>query len=153
MDTTTPPHSTVSRLYAVRKLREHLLTLTDDDHSMCEVASRKGILCQGFSRWSEKELKERFARLVARRPGLNRWQLEALGNKWELARQIVDNVPIACDVQKMEHDTCQGWDDFSNQDLARFASELLGWNVTVVDRVDDPPSGEPGGDVGHPERS
>ena len=129
------PSRRISRTFAIRKLREYLLTLTDDDHSMCEVAARKGIFCKGFQRWNDAELKNHFARLVKRRPGLNRWQLEALGNKWELARQIVDGAALACDVQTLEHDTCGGWDDFSNEDLSRYCGELLGLDTTVADVV------------------
>jgi len=129
-----PPHPVISRPYAIRKLREFLLSLTDDDHSVCEVAARKGIFCKGFSRWSDAELKQHFAGLAKRRPNLNRWQLEALANKWELARQIVDHVPIACDAQTVEHDTCGGWDDFKNDDLAGYCHDLLGWEVKVTDQ-------------------
>ncbi|MEO6324777.1 MAG: hypothetical protein ABIT01_18585, partial [Thermoanaerobaculia bacterium] len=57
----------ITRNYAIRKLREYLLTLTDEDHSMCEVAARKGIFCKGFQRWSDDELKVHFASLVKRR--------------------------------------------------------------------------------------
>ncbi len=130
-----PPHPVVSRPFAIRKLREFLLTLTDDDHSMCEVAARKGIFCKGFSRWNDDELKAHFAGL-AKRKKLNRWQLEALANKWELARQIVDRVPIACDAQAVEHDTCGGWDDFTNESLAGFCRDLLGWEVKVTEAED-----------------
>ena len=125
----------ISRLYAIRRLREYLLTLTDDDHSMCEVAAKKGIFCKGFQRWNDGELRKHFAGLVKRRPGMNRWQLEALGNKWELARQIVDGAALACDAQTLEHDTCGGWDDFSNEELSRYCAELLGLDAIVTEIV------------------
>ena len=48
-----------------------------------------------------------------------------------MARQEVEGVPTACDVQQIEHDTCGGWDDFTNDDLTRFALELTGKSVRV----------------------
>src|SRR5690349_6501165 len=95
----------MTRDEAVRRLRYHLLKMTDDEHSICQVAAKTGIFCKGFSRWSDKELRDHFGNLVRHRPGMNRWQLEALANEWELARQTVDHVRIACDAQSLEHDT------------------------------------------------
>ena len=108
------------------------MTLTDEDHSMCRVATDRGIFCQGFRKLDDKELKEHFAGIVERRPGVNRWQLEALGNQWELARQTVNQLPLACDVEQKEHGTCGGWDDLANEDLARYCAELLGQDVLVT---------------------
>ncbi|MEO8587311.1 MAG: hypothetical protein ABI584_14195 [Acidobacteriota bacterium] len=122
----------VSRAWAIRSLREFLLTLTDEDHSMCRVATDRGIFCQGFRKLDDKELKEHFPGIVERRPGVNRWQLEALGNQWELARQTVNKLPLACDVEQREHGTCGGWDDLSNEDLARYCAELLAQEVVVT---------------------
>jgi len=122
----------VSRAWAIRSLREFLLTLTDEDHSMCRVATDRGIFCQGFRKLDDKELKEHFSGIVERRPGVNRWQLEALGNQWELARQTVNQLPLACDVEQKEHGTCGGWDDLSNEDLARYCAELLAQEVVVT---------------------
>lgn len=122
----------VSRVWAIRSLRKFLLTLTDEDHSMCRVATDRGIFCQGFRKLDDGNLKKHFAGIVERRPGVNRWQLEALGNQWELARQTVNGLPLACDVEQKEHGTCGGWDDFSNEDLARYCAELLGQDVVVT---------------------
>lgn len=122
----------VSRAWAIRSLREFLVTLTDEDHSMCRVATDRGIFCQGYRKLSEADLKARFAGIVKRRPGANRWQIEALGNQWELARQTVNDLPLACDVERKEHGTCRGWDDFTNTDLARYCAELLGQDVIVT---------------------
>lgn len=127
----------LSRGQAITKLRNHLVSLTDDDHSICAVAARKGIFCHGFARWNDAELRKRFAGLVKLRPDVNRWQLENLGNTWELARQVVNRVSLACDAQTVEHDTCRGWDEFSNDELARFCSELLGLNCAVTETGDE----------------
>ena len=126
------PKRVVSRAWAIRSLREFLLTLTDEDHSMCRVANDRGIFCQGFRKLDDAGLRKHFAGIVERRPGVNRWQLEALGNQWELARQTVNRLPLACDVEQKEHETCGGWDDLGNEDLARYCGELLGLDVVVT---------------------
>ena len=123
----------IARSEAVGRLRQYLKSLTDDEHSICQVAAKKGIFCHGFARWSDEELKKHFAGLVQQRPKLNRWQLEDLANKWELARQVVDKVALACDAQTLEHDTCRGWDDFTNEDLSRFCADLLALDVVIVE--------------------
>ena len=99
---------------------------------MCRVATDRGIFCQGYRKLGEADLKTRFAGIVKRRPGANRWQIEALGNQWELARQTVNDLPLACDVEQKEHGTCRGWDDFTNTDLSRYCAELLGQDVIVT---------------------
>jgi hypothetical protein len=122
----------LSRREAIETLRRHLLSLTDEQHSICQVASEHGIFCGGFRRFPDPEFRERFHGLVSRREGLTRSQQEYLANTWQLARQILQNVGLACDAQAEAHDTCGGWDDFSNEDLARFLRELLAADVVVV---------------------
>jgi hypothetical protein len=36
--------------FAIARLREALVKLTDDDHSLCQVAGERGIFCHGFRR-------------------------------------------------------------------------------------------------------
>jgi hypothetical protein len=122
----------LSREQAIRALKAHLLKLTDDETSLCQVASQRGIFCKGFRGLSDEEFKKRYHTLVARRPGLTRRQYEYLANQWQLARQVVDGVKCACDAQAKEHDTCGGWDDFTNEDLVRFCRELFAAEVTLV---------------------
>jgi len=122
----------LTRHEAIETLRRHLMSLTDDQHSICQVAGEHGIFCGGFRRFPDVEFQERFHGLVSRREGLTRSQQEYLANTWQLARQILQNVGLACDAQTQAHDTCGGWDDFSNEDLARFLRELLAAEVTVV---------------------
>ena len=137
-----PGPKVISRTEAIGRLRHQLMKLTDDTHSICQIAAKKGIFCHGFARWSEEELKKRFSGIVRQRPKLNRWQLEALANRWELARQVVDRVGLACDAQTIEHDTCRGWDDFSNEQLARYCADLLVLDVVVDENA--PPEGSTG---------
>jgi phosphoribosylformimino-5-aminoimidazole carboxamide ribonucleotide (ProFAR) isomerase len=51
---------------------------------------------------------------------------------WQLAEQIRRGVTLACDARAAEHGTCRGWDEFSNADLSRFCSDILGQNVEVL---------------------
>ena len=52
--------SRISRRQAVDLLRDRLAELVDDDHCLCDVASRHGVFCRGFSQWSLDELKRRY---------------------------------------------------------------------------------------------
>jgi hypothetical protein len=126
-----PLPKVLSRDQAIRALRHYLVKLTDEDTSICQVASRKGIFCGGFQQWTDAQFREKYSILVAKRPGLTRRQLEYLANTWQLARQIVDNVSLSCDAQSKEHDTCNGWDSFTDDDLRRFCKEILGAEVTI----------------------
>jgi hypothetical protein len=121
----------MSRDEAIRAIRAKLLEMVDDDHSMCKVATEKNIYCRGFRRLSDEELKQRHSWLLRRNPNMSRDQLEDLANRWQLARQIVDQVPISCDVQALEHDTCEGWSTFDDAAIARFHHELVGVEITI----------------------
>lgn len=130
---TAPPQAReVGRQDALSAIRKRLLLLSDGEHSVCEIAAEKGIFCHGFNRYSDSQLRQRYAWLVRHDPSISREKLEEIADRWQVARQIVNDLPLACDVQRLEHDTCGGWDDFTNQDLARFYQELLGETVTVV---------------------
>lgn len=126
---------TLDRNEAVQLLREKCMALVDDDHSICEVAARLKIFCGGFAQWTFAELKDRYDWIVARHPHITRKELEELANRWQLARQFVSGTALACDNQRCEsfHRTCRGWDEFSDEDLARFVAELTGDEVSVVE--------------------
>jgi len=113
-------------------LRSELLKRCDSETSMCRAAADGGIFCHGFNRFGEGELRRRFSWLGDRARTLPREELEEIANRWQLARQEVFDLPSACDVQQREGDTCRGWDDFSNGDLARFYYELTGNSVVVA---------------------
>jgi hypothetical protein len=121
----------MSRAEAIGRLREAMIALTDDEHSMCQVATEKGIYCHGFRSLSEEEFRDRYDWLVARHPKATREEIETLANTWQLARQIVDRVPLSCDAQFRDHDTCNGWNDFTNEDLEGFCREILHKNVRI----------------------
>jgi len=127
-----PARNTMVRTDAIALLRTELLKVTSDEKSICQAAAERGIFCQGFRRYSDGGLRRRYSWIDKKRPGASREELENLANSWQLARQEVDQLPIACDVQQKEHDSCLGWDDFSNEDLARFCLDLTGRDVVVA---------------------
>jgi hypothetical protein len=114
----------VSRESLIERLRPELLRLTGDDRSICRMAAERGIFCHGFSRFSDADLRRRLHWIAQRRPDATRPEMEDLGDRWQLARQEVDHLPTACDVQAREHDLCGGWDDFSDEDLVRLYEDL-----------------------------
>ncbi|HYB53879.1 MAG TPA: hypothetical protein VEG84_08435 [Thermoanaerobaculia bacterium] len=124
-----PP--TWARAAAIDRLREALRALTDDEHSICQVAAEQGIFCRGFRRWPASEFDRRWKPLLGRSTHLSRTQMEELANVWQLAEQIRCRVNLACDARG-PRTACRGWDEFSNADLARFCSDVLGKNVVVT---------------------
>ena len=122
---------TMTRNEAIKAIRAKLLEMVDDDHSMCRIATERGIYCRGFQRLTDEEMKQRYAWLLRRNPNMNRGELEDLANRWQLARQIVDQVPISCDAQALEHDTCDGWATFDDATLVRYYRELVGGDIAI----------------------
>jgi hypothetical protein len=122
---------TISRQDAIDQLRTKLLTLVDDDHSICDVAAEKRIFCHGFSQWSDSELARRLHWMIDRKKPRPRAILEAHGNRWQLARQEVLGLPLACDVQQIDRDQCLGWESFDNGELEEHYRELIGERVTI----------------------
>ena len=123
--------TTKTRAQAIRSIRRTLLEMTDDDHSMCRVASEKGIYCRGFRQLTDEQMRQKYEWMLRRKPDMSRVELEELANRWQLARQLVDQVPISCDAQQIEHDTCSGWDGVTDEDLIRFHRELLSEEIEI----------------------
>ena len=122
----------MTRTEAINRLRSELVKRTDGEMSACKYAAEKGMFCQGFARFTNEELRNQYSWIVRRRPGMSRADLESVADRWQMARQEVDDLPLACDVQQKVHDTCRGWDDFSNDDLSRFYQELTGKEIAVT---------------------
>ena len=122
----------VNRQDAVTELQRIFLTLVDDECCMCKVAARLGIYCSGFAQHTFEELKQRYHWLVTRRPDITRHELERLANIWQLARQDLHCTALSCDTQSIEHDTCMGWDGWTNADLQCFLHELGAKELVVV---------------------
>ena len=127
--------TTLTRERCVDRLRRELMRLAGDEHSACEVASRKQVFCRGFSQWSWDELKQRYAWIIERWPHIKRPELERLADIWQVARAEVLGTPTACDTQTMEHDCCKGWDEWSDEELAGFLAELSGEPVVIRDET------------------
>jgi len=123
----------LTRSQLIGRLRDLLQPMTDDAHSICEVAAKHGIFCQGFGRLDSSELRSKYKWLEdkAHRP-LTRPELEERANTWELARQTYHGVDLACDAETIDHDHCKGWDGHSDEDLALFHLRLSDEAVEVV---------------------
>lgn len=122
---------TMTREMLIDAIRAKLIELTDSEHSMCQVATEKGIYCLGFRKFTDEQLRDKYKWLLRRNPNVTRQELEDLANRWQIARQIVDQVPLSCDAQAREHDTCDSWDTFDDATLARYYRELAGEEVLV----------------------
>lgn len=132
MNVATPP-LVWHRNEAISRLRSSLLAMTDDEHSLCQVAAERGIFCRGFRRWSETEFDRRWRMYIGRSTHLSREQMEEFANLWELAEQIRKRVALACDAQTEARGPCRGWNEFSNAEIARFCNDVLGENVEVIE--------------------
>jgi hypothetical protein len=131
MATAATKAAPISRAAAIALLRAALVRIAGPDTSICKAAAERGIFCRGFRRDDDAVLRDRYQWIDERRPGISRDDLETLGDRWQLARQELHQLPTACDVQAKEHDTCGGWDDFSAADLARFLFEVTKKRVIV----------------------
>jgi len=117
---------------AIARLRAALLALTDDEHSLCQVAAERGIFCYGFRRWNAAEFDRRWRRAIGRSTHLSRAQMEEFANLWQLAEQVRQKVSLACDAKTSGCGPCRGWDEFSNAELSRFCADVLGKGVEIV---------------------
>jgi hypothetical protein len=122
----------VSRPSLIVALRSELANRANGEMSICRLAAQTGIFCKGFRRYTDAELRERYAWISEKNADASRAELEEIADRWQMARQDVTGVSTSCDVQQLEHDACGGWDDFSNVDLARFLFELTGRKVEVA---------------------
>jgi hypothetical protein len=122
----------VSREAVVAALRSELARRANGEMSVCRAAAEQGIFCKGLRRYSDAELRDRYSWIVRRNRGISREELEEVADRWQMARQDVDNVRTSCDAQQIEHDTCGGWDDFTTEELSRFLTELRASDVRHI---------------------
>jgi hypothetical protein len=122
-----------TREEAIHRLRRALLRLSDGESSMCRIAAELGVFCRGFRRWPDSEFHHRFRPALGVSTHLSRAQMERLADLWQQAEQIRVRAAIACDAAAFHPGSCRGWEEFSNDALARFCDEVLGRNVTVVE--------------------
>lgn len=125
---------TCTRQEAIDDLRLALTKASGDEHSICQVAKEKGLFCHGFAQWKLHELKAQYPQITRSRPHLTRDQMEDLADRWQMARQHVTDCHIACDVQlnESEFQTCKGWDEFEDEQIARFHHEICGEEVQIA---------------------
>jgi hypothetical protein len=121
----------ISRETAVARIRRQLIVLSEPGKSVCQIAAEQNILCRGFHRDSDDEIRRRYADVLSEDAGTSRQEMEARANAWQLERQRGEGTLLCCDVQYMFRETCRGWDDFTNEELERFCRELLGEQVRV----------------------
>jgi len=122
----------LSRIEVVALLRGELVKRADGEKSACRVAAEEGVFCRGFAQYTDLELGRRYDWIARRNPEMTRQQLEEIADRWQMARQDVEELPIACDVQQKVHDTCRGWDDYSNEELTRYYFEMTGNEIDVM---------------------
>lgn len=134
-----------TREEVIQELRRALLDACGDEHSICHVAKEKGLFCRGFAQWKLHELKAQYPQITRSRPRLSRDEMEDLADRWQMARQFVTGRELACDVQLGEgrFQTCKGWDEFTDEELARFHSELCGEEIEIVPGGEGPSRVEP----------
>jgi len=121
----------LTRTDAISLLRQALIQNTDEENSICKVAAERGVFCKGFHRYTDEELRKRYDWIVAKNPLMTRDELERIANDWQLAQQEVYELPISCDVQMKVYDTCRGWNDFTNEQLAKFYYQLTGDEIAI----------------------
>ena len=126
---------TISREVAIGRIRIKMIELCDSGKSACQVATERNILCKGFRRDSDEELSQRYAPFIGGADRVSRADLERMANHWQLARQRMEDVKVACDVQYRYSQTCHGWNDFSNEELSDFCLELAGVRPHVIGKV------------------
>lgn len=131
MSRTATKIESLSRNDLVDRLRTLLRQFADEDTSICKAAASRGIFCRGFLRYTDGQLKRRYNWIVRKRPGITRGELEQIANDWQIAQQQVHGLGFACDVQTRLHDTCGGWDDFTDEELVNFYAELTGRRVEI----------------------
>ena len=69
---------TITRNEAISRLREVLLSITDEETCVCKAATERNVFCRGFRRLDDKELRERYWWIVRRRPDITREELEGI---------------------------------------------------------------------------
>lgn len=119
-----PLEDEASRQALIDRLRSALIPMIDEDRSICQVAAERGIFCRGFRRWHIAEFDRRWRPAIGRSTHLTRDQMEKYANLWQLTEQVCQRVTLACDLTPGPTTPCRGWEEFSDEDLARFSRDL-----------------------------
>ena len=126
------PEETISREVAIGRIRIKMMELCDTGKSACQVATERNILCKGFKRDSDDELRKRYEPYIGGADRISRSDLERAANHWQRVRQRTEKAPVACDVQLQYYQVCRGWNEFSNEELSDFCFELVGVRSKVI---------------------
>ena len=129
---TLPQGQVLTRPAAIGDIRRILNALPQDDMCACGIAARYGIFCQGFARYSDEELKKRFAWIARPRPNATRAELERLASAYHRGRQEVTGAETCCDLETREHCGCDGWNAFDNRALEELYAGLTGHQVRIL---------------------
>jgi hypothetical protein len=129
---TLPQGQVLTRPAAIGEIRRILNALPQDDMCACAIAARYGVFCQGFARYSDEELKERFAWIARPRPNATRAELERLASAYHRGRQEVTGAEICCDLETREHCGCDGWNAFDNRALEELYAGLTGHQARIL---------------------
>ena len=124
-----PATEQIHRDQAISRLRKRLIEMSWPGQSICEMAGQRQVFCGGFRRHTDEELRARYGFLDSNQA---RAELELQANAWQIRRQVECGTRTSCDAQWQHYETCRGWDDFTNGQLAGFFAELMGVRVEVV---------------------
>jgi len=123
----------MTRPQAIDRIRRCLSAGETDEQCACVVASRYGMFCRGFSRLSDKELRERYHWIVRKHPGISREELERLASLYHVGRQQATGSVLCCDVETRDHCGCDGWNAFDSRTLESVCFDLTGEVVCIVE--------------------
>ena len=143
--TTLCSMKTITRTQAIQGLRRELGKLVDEDHSLCLVATRRGLFCGGFERWSDEELRQRLPREWQSNGAKTRAELLRLANRWMLGLRELHAGSLPCDPEadsRCRSPFCFGWAQFSDNEIGQFHQEMCGEEIRVV------PDGDAGAEEG-----
>jgi len=98
---------------------------------MCAITADLGIFCRGFRGWHDREFHLAWRPAIGVSTHLTRAQMERLADLWQLSEQIRLRVPIACDAQAICAGACRGWNEFANEKLEQYCSNILGKKVVL----------------------
>lgn len=129
------PEESISREVAIARIRIKMIELCDTAKSACQVAAEKNILCKGFKRDSDEELRGRYAPYVGDAARISRPDLERAADHWQLSRQRTEEALVACDVQNRYYQICRGWNGCSNEQLSDYCLELEGVRPKVIGTI------------------
>jgi hypothetical protein len=127
------PSVSMTRPQAIDRIRRCLVAGETDEQCACVVASRYGAFCGGFSKLSDKELRQRYHWIARKHPGISREELERLASLYHVGRQQATGSTICCDVETRDRCGCDGWNGYDSRTLESVCFDLTGEVIQIVD--------------------